>query len=553
MTHMTSLRPRQLSPSITAYGDGSIGGKGEGLLLLDNVHAKNRLKNVEPLASSIFTTGIYDRFSQNNGKLDNEALALLHKVHASFSGQPISVRPSEKDENNPLVPTSGQNISFMLPNNHPEPGKRFGQFLKAIEHAFRHFTGESQPERRDADESVAVVVNPIHGVINSTDAGEFFYPMSSGVADSMLYYPLAGMGLDEGFARVVFGHGYGAVREDSEVDAIPVLSIEKPLDTRTLRKQQRFFYAIDMKSNEMLEGRDMETMSILSIRFAGPGAAYFSSNSLKGIDFGPLIGSDGFGYASGLRAIMEAVRAEERCFQIEFTFNIMDGNGMYHLVQYKRLPDLLSMKVDIPNDGKLEYVSTNRVQGHGVKGGLTHAVVISPWNYCREMHDEVRARLKQINDEMFRKGQKYVLVCPGRIGTSNKDWGIDVDFAHVSQAAVMVEYGFDIAGSPDIVLSRDEMTGGMHGSHFLYQTSGAAQEDEKIRELRRLGSQGTHFCTNLRTAGVFYLHIDPMNSGFNPWFFAPPDDMPNAPIYLKKFENPVTAYADLLARRCVIK
>ena len=549
---MTALARHRLSEAVTAYGNGSLGGKGEGLLFADEVRARRlRGKGAEPLVTSMLTTSIYRRYRDNGGKFDAESLAALREIHAPFD-KPLSVRSSEEGENDPGVPTSGNNPSFMLPNNNPGLEARFSQFLQAVRHVFEQFTWKMVA--RDADDEVAVAISPIHGVHDKTRAGHIYYPMSAGVADSVLYYPVAGIGMDEGVARVVFGHGYGAVRADSDINAIPVLSVRKPSDTSGIRAGQTLFYALGMESNETLSGDPMETMKKLNVSFAGSHAVHFGS-SPRGLNFGGLIGRDDFGYASGLRSITEALAAESSSpFQIEFIFNIVNGKGAFHIVQYKKMRDIASEPVEIPEGGKDVLLSTDRVQGHGVVPGLRHAIVISPFTYSKEKHNEATSALRELNERMKAKGEKYVLVCPGRVGTNNPDWGINVEFQDISQAAVVVEYGYDISGSPYIPSTRQEMTGGIYGSHFLYQMLGGAAEDARIRELRMRGSQGTHFITNLITAGTIYLHIDPTSNKLDAkWFFSPPEGQENAPIYLKRFDSPVACYADLAKRVCVIK
>jgi len=527
---------------ITIHGDGEVGGKGEGLIRLGGAG----IRRIAPLKTEVLSTEFYRRFMDNGKTFDEESLALLQTVHASFNGDPLSVRPSEKDEDDPMVATSGANTSFMLPNNHPDLARRFGQFLKAVTHAF---TQHAQCDG-GGNGGVAIVVNQINGVLDRMGVGDFFYPMSSGVADTFFYYPVAGKKPEEGVARVAFGHGYSTVRND--FDIVPVLTIRNPEKPSGISRGQTFFYAIDMGKNEVLEGRDMETMIQLHIRHASSDIIrHFGTD--RRVDFDSLLADDRLGYASGLRQIVEEIATKLGPSQIEFTFNVLDGEGVFHVVQCKRMPKLDSKALVIPDDGKEIMLSTDHVQGHGIIEGIRSTIVITPFNYRKADHAEVKGRLRQLNQEMKERGERYILVCPGRVGTTNLEWGINVGFSDISAAGVIVEYGYDISGRPDIVVTEQEMTGGICGSHFLYSILGNAAADERVRQLRMLGSQGTHFITNLITTGAIYLHVDPSTSIFDPWFFEPPEGRESSPIYAKTFEDPVTAYADLFNKRCLIK
>jgi hypothetical protein len=228
-----SLRHEQVAPSTFVHGSGEIGGKGEGLLRVDQIG----LKAARRLTTHILTSELYERYRSNGDALDREVVEQLRLIHLSFAGAPIGVRGSETFENDPLIPTSGIGSSYMLPNNHPRQEARFDQFLRAIGYIYdkfarRHSDGDAHRGLAGAGRNtVSILVNPIPGVSSDSLAGRFFYPMSSGIADSFFKQPLV---LDDGpqdpaggFARVAFGHGYAVVRDAFEV--IPLATITNPL------------------------------------------------------------------------------------------------------------------------------------------------------------------------------------------------------------------------------------------------------------------------------------------------------------------------------------
>jgi hypothetical protein len=539
-----------LAPSTTVHGTGDVGGKGEGLLLLDRLE----LSGAQKLRSEIVATSFYERYCDNGRQFDDEALDHLRELHGSFPARPISVRASEMPENDPLAATSGESASYMLPNVLEERSERFEQFLRAIEHIYDNFTArhEAAPHPNDR---VAVLVNPIPGVSSISPTGPLFYPMSSGVADSFFKHPLTlDDGLQnprEGFARVAVGHGYAVVLDEFEV--VPVATIEKPLDPQMVtRRGQQHFYALVLDRRLTSAPDEMCTMAKLHRRFADPAALACFVDERDRVTFAPLLKDDAFGYRRGLCAIMEQLHKPGGDFQIEFTWNLVDGEGTFHLVQYKKLRNIDLRNIRVPDFDRRALISTTQFQGHGVLPGIRYAVVINPFSYRSELHDQVVARLKEINEQLRQKNERYILVCPGRVGTTNREWGFQVEFQSISGAAAIVEFGYDVNGSATISVSRDELTGGIFGSHYLYQILGGASEAERARRARLFGSQGTHFLTNLYTNETLYLFVNPERHFLSPWFFSPPPDGANEPIYLKRFDHSFTAYADLFERKCII-
>lgn len=547
---MTAVKQTKAGSITTVFGRGGIGGKGEGLVTLDQINVVGARK----LTSQILATEFYDRFRDNGDGFDAEVIEVLRRVHASFARAPIGVRSSEKYEDDPLVATSGASSSYMLPNNHRQQERRFSQFLLAIRQIFERFTRRTA-EAPALDNDLALVVNPVPGIASNTSAGSFYHPMSSGVADSFFKHPLTlqdgTQDPNEGFARLAFGHGYAVVLDMFEV--VPMATIARPLDPALLtRSGQQYYYAIQLHDNPVISDEEMLTMSMLHMRFAHPEAIAAFQDAKGRVNFDRLIRDDEFKYRSQLTSIMNQLEGHSSNFQIEFTWNLFDKRGTFHVVQLKRLRDANRASVVVPQEDDDTMVSTDQFQGHGSIEGIRHAIVINPFAYRPEQHAEVVGELERLNAQLGEQGERYILVCPGRLGTTNRQWGFWVEFKCVSNAAVIVEYGFDVKGSPTIAVTADEMTGGVYGSHFLYQILGGANEAERARRVRMFGSQGTHFLTNLYTSGILYLCVNPISHHLSRWFFTFPEGKENAPIYVKETERPLNAYANLFEKRCVV-
>jgi len=537
---------------VKIYGKGSLGGKGDGLVKINECN----IPKAHKLRTRVLTTNFYDRFLEHAGKFIEEELIPIRAILEKMGNLPISVRSSATNEAW-VTPGrhgsvhAGENTSFMLPNNHPDFSVRFEQLIQAITFIYKDFLEKQLP---DSQEKMAIVLNPIPGIYDESDAGSIYYPLISGVANSFFPYALKSQNPKEGFARVAFGHGYATV-----LDAFPVLAmatIRHPIPLKLLGAGQSFFYAIDMSKNSELHGEELETMKKLHIRFASSRYCQYLGAKSNYITLEPLIQDDRFGFRSSLIEIMEIISAKIAShFQIEFVFNIVkhDNNalvGQFHVVQLTQLPEFKFETIDMPTRSNHRYLVIRNFQGHGINRDINYAVVVSPFIYSKDRHDEVRNKLHQLNQQLKRQKEKYIIIAPGRLGSTNRDWGIEIEYRDVDQAVGLFEYGVDIAGRAEPLPEKDDGTGGIYGSHFLYMLQGGFDEQQKRLQTRMYGTQGTHFLTNLMSNNVIYGFIAPTEDHLDPWFFSASQD--DEAIYKLKFSGPATLFADSKTQRCVI-
>jgi len=539
---------------VKLYGRGSPGGKGEGLIRVNECD----LPGASKLPTHILATSFFNRYLDRGCDIVEAERSVFASIFHEMGDLPIGVRSSATNEAGMLDRRSaavhaGEQVSFMLPNNHPDPDVRFRQFELAIRHIYDYFI-----RRRSGDEqeAMAVAVNPIPGVFDDTLTGPVYYPYISGVANSFFPHALKTQDASEGFARIAFGHGYATVLDDFPVISMATICNPIPLKLMQIGGGQRYFYSLDMTKNKELHGVELETMKKLHVRFANFHKIKLLGLQNQVVTIEELVQNNHFGFRTGLQKIMEGIAARITShFQIEFVFNLdfrkkPYEDGVFHVVQLTLLPELDYRAIDTPGDVQCTYLSIGNLQGHGVKKGIRYAVVVSPFLYCKDLHDEVRSRILEINLQMRRNRQSYLVVIPGRLGSKNRDWGIDVDYKDVDQAAAIFEYGVDIAGRAEPLPDEESLTGGIYGSHFLYMVLGGCSEDQKRMQTRMYGTQGTHFLTNLMSNNVFYGYISPATDALDPWFFSPPET--NEAIYVLEFPKAVDIYADSINKRCVV-
>lgn len=538
---------------VKIYGMGLLGGKGEGLVKINECH----IPQAHKLRTRILTTNFYDRFLQQRRRLAADEQNTIAGILKKLGKIPISVRSSATNEacvsaQGGDTVHAGENTSFMLPNDHPRFSVRFNQLIKAIYSIYDDFIQNQPP---DSQEKMAIVINPIPGIFEETRAGPVYYPLVSGVANSFFPYALKKQNPEEGFARIAFGHGYATVLDDFPV--VSVATIKNPIPVHLLGKGQRFFYALDMTRNEDLQGYELETMKRLNVSFAHSSTQQ-KMGAYKGyVTFKNLIHDNLYGFRSGLLEIMEIISSQiSSHFLIEFVFNLHRGGekgekGTFHVVQLTELPEMKFEPITIPQKWEQEYLCIRSLQGHGVKGNIKYALVVSPFVYTKDEHDKVRRQIAQINQRMKSRDENFILIVPGRLGTKNRDWGIQVDYRDVDRASAIFEYGVDVAGRSEPVPEKDlSEGGGIYGSHFLYMIQGGEDEKEKRLQTRIYGTQGTHFFTNLMSHNVIYGYIDPVQDKIHPWFFKANDQKEAA--YVLEFPHSVSIYADSVNQSCVV-
>jgi hypothetical protein len=537
---------------VKIYGEGSPGGKGLGLARINECP----IPKAHKLKTRVLSTTFYDRFMDRGGRFEQEETEVIQSIVDELGDSPVGVRSSATNEaatsaRGAALIHAGEYTSYMLPNNHPDPQTRLHQVRRAIEHIYHDFAKKQPPSSR---EKMAIILNPIPGIFDDTLAGPCYYPYISGVANSYFPHALKTQDPKEGFARIAFGHGYATVLDDFPVISMATIKNPIPLKLLQIGKGQQYFYALDMTKNRELRGEELETMKKLHVNFAN-----FHKIKLLGIHnnlitIEELIQNDHFRFKTSLVEIMEMIAARIAAhFQIEFVFNINFAkkdkeDGMFHIVQLTPLPELKLGSIQMPKKPRHTFLSIQNSQGHGIIRDLKFAIVISPFIYTKDMHDAVRDKISAINRQMHEGHERYILIVPGRLGSKNRDWGIDVDYQDVDGAAAIFEYGVDLAGRAEPLPEDSHLTGGIYGSHFLYMIQGGYDEDQKRLQTRMYGTQGTHFLTNLMGNNIIYGYIAPGRDRMDPWLFssAHPEDA----LSFLTFPHPVTLYADSIHQRC---
>ncbi len=263
--------------SLTRLGDGSVGGKGRGILfirgILDNLDFGSCIVGLDVKAPRSSFVGIdeFERFLESNGLwsyafYESQPEAELRSrflgsplgddfrrrlgLFLAVARGPLAVRSSGLFEDMLQVPFSGVYETYIIPNCHPDSAERLCQLEAAIKLIYASlFSSRSRAyfemaEYALEEERMAVVIQELVG----RRRGRWFYPHLAGTAQSFNYYPLSYAKPEDGLCVAALGLG------SYVVDGLPSYrfcprypKLESMTPARLLADSQRCFRALDME------------------------------------------------------------------------------------------------------------------------------------------------------------------------------------------------------------------------------------------------------------------------------------------------------------------
>ena len=512
-------------------GDGSLGGKGRGLAFLDNVIKRhpefNQYANatVQIPKTVVLCTDIFDEFMESNNLYpialsdasDDEILkhflraqlpdSLIADFFTFFEAtkSPIAIRSSSLLEDAHYQPFAGIYSTYMIP--YLEDKYQMLQMLAcAIKGVYASVFYRDSKAYMTAtsnvidQEKMAVILQQVVG----KDYGDRFYPNMSGVLRSLNYYPIGDETAEEGIASLALGLGKYIVDGGQTLRVCPYHPTQV-LQTSELEKAlsetQTQFYALDMKH----VGEDFKVddgFNILKMKVKD--AVEDQSLNYIASTFDPYdqVLNDGV-YEKGRKVITfvgvlqhEVVPLPEilqmsmkfgsdamrRPVEIEFACNInSDKTCEFYLLQIRPIVDAKEMLDEdvlaIPDADCL--LRSHNSLGHGISEDVVDVVYVKYDDHFSAMNNYyVADDIERINRKFLAEEKNYVLIGPGRWGSSDHYLGVPVKWPHISAARVIVEVA--------------------------------------LKNYNIDPSQGTHFFQNLTSFGVGYFTIDTNveNGGF---------------------------------------
>ncbi len=542
--------------TFTKIGEGSIGGKARGLAFLDSIIKQNQyFESFEDTIVSIprtvvLSTDVFDEFiSQNNlygtglsHQSDREILdafvraklpARIHKdlyVFISKINGPVAVRSSSLLEDSHFQPFAGIYSTYMIPKAEDDVTmlELLSIGIKSV-YASVFFKGSKDYMTATAnlieEEKMAIVLQEVCG----QKYGNRFYPTISGVARSINFYPIEPEKSEDGFVSLAFGLGKYIVDGGMALRFSPkyprkVLQLS---DTKmALRETQHEFYALDLNPASFVPSTD-DTVNLLKLRISDAekdgslkfvASTYDHQNDIirddisdageRIITFSNVLKYDLFPLNEILKTILEIGQQQlNNPVEIEFAINIdpeRKKSVLFNLLQIRpiventeRIKDKLE---EIPLSDTI--ILSNSALGNGTINGICDLIYVKTENFTASKNQEIAIKLNEINDGFLKTGRNYILIGPGRWGSSDPWLGIPVKWPQISAARVIIESGLD--------------------------------------NYRVDPSQGTHFFQNLTAFRVGYFTINPfIGDGFTDFDFLSSSDAFFEDQYLRHIRFPV--------------
>ena len=447
------------------------------------------------------------------GQLPSDIIEKLEEILETVGKKPLIVRSSSLLEDNFGTSFAGKYESIFLSNQGTPK-----QNLKALSNAIaRVYASTLNPNAllyrrskglQDYDERMAILIMAVEG----KPFKQYFLPDAAGVAFSRNLYRWAPqIRREDGFVRLVWGLGTRAVDRVGN-DYPRLIALSHPLlrptpDQRTVERcSQQYVDLIDLNENKLktLPIHDVLDASYPSLRHIAQlkEEGYFTSLHSRVMEsdkdrlvltFEDLLRRTNF--AENMKEILQTL---ERCYQypvdMEFTISIeSEPNGTADieltLLQCRPQSRLAESKnINIPGhlpENDLIF-QTRFMVPQGMVDNVEYVIFVPPETYFKlkvNERFELARTIGKLNEAL--KNKNFILVGPGRWGSTNVDLGIPVGYSDIFNTRALVE---------------------MSGKKF-----GASPEP----------SLGTHFFQDLLEAQIYPLAIilDNPQSIMHPTFF----------------------------------
>lgn len=490
-----SKKINDFSHNFIQIGSGSVGGKARGLAfankLLDKKSFKSKYSKISIRVPKIIAIGTdeFDSFMESNklweialntkdnrkilsaflkSELPKKQTRVLKNI-ISNTKYPLAIRSSSLFEDSQYKPLAGIYSTFMLPNSSKLEIDRLNQLIEAIKRVYASTFFQNpksllnKSDHRLEEEKMAIIIMELAGKKHN----ELFYPSLSGVAQSYNYYPVSYMKRNEGVVFTALGLGKTIVDGEKSLRFSPkypkILSQYYSIKS-TINNSQNKFYALDMNKGKnplkFGESKNLKKFNLdiaeLDGELANIASTITSDNLLRDslkysgtrvLTFANLIKYNRFPLTNLIKDIMILGEKAMGCpVEIEFAINLhKNKSDEFCLLQMK--PMVIGNKheeLNITNykNKNISLCYSNQVLGNGEINSVSHIVYVNPNKFNREKTKYIANEIGEINNKLGIKN-KYLLIGPGRWGTSDHWLGIPVNWEQINYARAIIEIGID--------------------------------------------------------------------------------------------------------------
>lgn len=478
---------------INRIGEGSLGGKGRGLAFFAKLFSKYISDDLFPELkitiprTIVVSTDIFDEFIKRNNILPSDLINRSdERIAATFinanlpptvlgdlrsfvrnTRKPLIIRSSGMLEDSLLQPFAGIYASMLLPNESWETDLRFQEVCNAIKYVFSSTYFEKartylkSTPKHISDEKMAVIIQEVVGQKHQ----HFFYPAISGVAKSYNHYPSGPCTPKEGIVYLALGLGKAIVDGGSSYCFCPYRAKTPLCGTPKdfMRYAQTSFYAINLQSVYSSVKKNEETsiskLDIATAKQHGILDQLVSTYSMRDdqlwpgleedgaliVNFAPIIEYDSLPLAKALQLLLSICEITLGYpVEIEFAVNIYDKEDepaeLVVLQVRNMIPPGTECHVDLKEYQKNNIIcySTNAL-GNGVISDIYDIVYVKPETFDMANSQRIADQIREINLPLLNEKKPYLLIGPGRWGSSDSWLGIPVNWSDIAGAKIIVE------------------------------------------------------------------------------------------------------------------
>ena len=510
-------------------GNGALGGKGRGLAFLNHMLLKHDLYDKWPDVrvlvprTMVITTDYFDQFIHDNGLqyvinadlTDEEILsefvsamlpmdlieALRHFIQVTH--RPIAVRSSSKLEDSYYQPFAGVYSTYMIPQteNEDQQLRMLSKAVKSVYASVYYAASRGyivSTGNVPGEEKMAIVLQEVCG----EPEGDYYFPVISGVARSINFYPVGKEKPEDGIVKIAYGLGKAVVDGEQVLRFSPKYP-KNVLQTSTvdlaMRETQQSMLALSLNPERFKTSIDdainlvrfpihdceqFESLKLIASTYDRENMRIVDSCYPSGpriITFAQQLKFNTFPLTPIIQSLLDVAQQEIKTpVEIEFAVNIEHEPQIFHVLQIRPISaDSLTANVDWNSiDESHALLRSGNALGTGQIDDVCDIIYLR-----RDTFDILRTRemaqtLREWNNAMRKEGRQYLLIGYGRWGSQIPTLGVPVVWGDISEAKAIAECS--------------------------------------LENFRVEPSQGSHFFQNLTSFNVGYMNIDP---------WARPDDL----------------------------
>ncbi|MDD7648174.1 PEP/pyruvate-binding domain-containing protein [Cloacibacillus porcorum] len=489
-------------------GDGRIGGKSKGLSFAHHILEKNGLlEDVHlPKYSFVITTSVFDEFMEYNNLWErlmnlraHSDAPELYKICAAahlppsldeplekildLIEDPISVRSSSTLEDDVNLSFAGK-YATRFSSNAGTRGERRAELESAIKTVYASTYNPAAREYKRkhgiqwGGERMAVLIQPIEG----RRYGNMFYPELAGAAFSKVFRrPSPRIRKEDGVVRICFGLGTRTVdRAYARTFYLtnPNLRPEGTKPHEIVTHSQEHYDYVDTEHRKFTSQHIAVTIKdiLKKHKMAPTYLQWFDDNAFHWIHTDPSnmnVPRPVFTFSelpgrcpklfTRLKKLLSLFEKELQLpVDMEFAYEVSDDR--FTLVQLRPLSVYDDKgRVEIPDTPREKTILRgDRMVANGRLECVRHIVFVDPEIYGKQADfADVARAVGEINDRL--DGERYILVGPGRWGSSNPLLGVPVRYNELSNSGCLVELGIPQKGmAPEL----------SYGTHFFLDLDG---------------------------------------------------------------------------------